>query len=62
MYKLVRESITQNLKQELIDTILNTLYKNEITEQKEKYRRQLELLPEDELEQILINYNLFLLK
>ena len=60
MTKLVRESLlNEDLKDELIDTVMGTVYKNDDPENSRSHRKYLESLPISVLDKMAGDYYLF---
>lgn len=60
--KLVRERIYESLKEELIKTILSTVYKDRSDNEYFKNQEYLKTLTEDQLDEILRDYYAYNIK
>ena len=56
MKKYVKESLNENLKDELINKLLYTVYKTLDTAKKESINKDLYSMSEEDLEQLLMDY------
>jgi hypothetical protein len=60
--KLVKESLNESLKDELIIDILRTVYQEFTDEEKARMRKHLLTLSEDQLDELLAGYYSFHIK